>query len=223
MIRPDGTQDTTLVCARPRWVRVPPEPTYQTLPQVFFDFEGVPYRYDRFLSVEYPMFIFEPAVPCPADIPRPTRPPVVDTMTNWLVQRFLPAVPAAIPPGFALAGLPATLRVGGPTAPLYEWIETVITPQGAVIVNLEAVLEIQWGDGTTSSHEQIQSASTASSTASLSHTYTEDASVQIMISRRWSGYWQTVDGTVQGVFTDELVTETVLPLEVRSVEARRAE
>lgn len=226
---PGQSLGNMLVCARPRWVRVPPEPIYRVLPTQMYELDGMTYELIRVQTIEYPTFAFLPAQPCPPNLPLPApRPPVVDAMSNWLAQRFLPPVPATMPPGFALVGLPATLTVGTLAAgSLYAWNEVVATPFGDVVVELTAVLHVQWGDGSSTVHEQLLGAGTGAgadaAVVAVEHTYINAGSVVVVVNRRWSGAWSMVDGSVQGVFTDELVTVTELPIEVRSLEARRTE
>jgi hypothetical protein len=140
-----------------------------------------------------------------------TPPPVVYARTFW-DERQLPTPTLTAAPGYAIAGKPIYLQIGGPTTQTLP----VPNPIGAPItITTTSRYHIDWGDGT---HTTTTSQGGPYPHGDVTHTYSTAATVTITVAQHWDATWTAggAGGTLTGLQTD-----ATLPLDIRQIQPVR--
>jgi hypothetical protein len=143
-----------------------------------------------------------------------TLDPATAAALVWQDSVELPDPVLEVKPGHAITGKPAYLEISSPRT-----LRTTTSAFGhAVELSVTSVLDIDWGDGTVERGVTRQGGPWPS--GDISHVYVDTyQQAPVHVTQRWKATWRV--GTQSGVITDQLFTESTLPLPVRELQAVR--
>ena len=157
---------------------------------------------------------------CPIEEMEGLDPVFIELYVREAIEEQVPRPDPHIPPGHALAGMPAylvtehELTVGPIEIDMDLGFTTV---QGTVTGT--AVTTVDWGDGTQTEHHV---AGMPYPEGEVTHTFADQGEVSIEVVDRWHVEYEAADGAIAGTLVETLNPVTIDAFEIREYRAVRA-
>lgn len=193
------------ICRDVAWLRLPPGDDADAV------LRGLEWRYALLFGPVGPHAGLDPSFPCPVDRPKLSPEGAEEITRRYVRSDQLPRPELSVPPGYALAGMPAYLVTGHSLA---HELPNLAVNLGVVQASLrwaaEATMTVDWGDGTVTTHSRP---GTGWPDGEVVHTYVDGGTYTITVTDTWTVSYEI----------DEVVgtlTETLAPVVLEGVEVR---